>query len=255
VDLPVQVPVGSDLFRAQVGFAHRAGYRAVQLNAAAAGVRPRELDRSARRDLAALLKRSELGFSGIDLWIPPEHFADASRVDRAVGAVQAAIELAADLDRLMVGAVTAGGAGDGRVVCVAFPEKRPESVASAIAARAMECGTRVADFGAGSVVEGLIGPGFDPAGELLRGSDGVFSGAGTVRLPPGLVQARLTDAGAFGRVVPGSAGGRLDMLAYAMSLTTANYRGHVVMDVRGLAEPLEGAEQARKAWDASGLPG
>lgn len=256
VDLPVPVPQGSDLFRAQVAFAHGAGYRGVQLNGAAPGVRARDLDRSARRDVAALLKRSELAFSGIDLWIPAEHFVDATRVDRAVSALEAALELAADLDRLMVGAVTAGGSGDGRVVCVALPDKLPDSVRAAIAARAMDCGTRVADFGAGAIVEGSIGRGFDPASELLRNAPGVFSGTGTVKLPADLVNARLSDASAFGRVIPGGHGGRLDLLAYAMSLATANYRGHVIMDARGLADPLDGARAARAAWLAvAELPG
>ena len=32
-----------------------------------------------RRDLASLLRRLELSYCGLDLWIPPEHFADAAR--------------------------------------------------------------------------------------------------------------------------------------------------------------------------------
>ena len=38
----------------------------VQLSAAQAGLRPRELDRSARRDLLATLRRRELAVAGID---------------------------------------------------------------------------------------------------------------------------------------------------------------------------------------------
>ena len=57
--------------RAAIEWAAGLGYRAVQLDGAAAGVRARDLDRSGRRDLAALLRRLQLGFSGLDLWIPP----------------------------------------------------------------------------------------------------------------------------------------------------------------------------------------
>jgi hypothetical protein len=218
VDLAVAVPAGSDLFRAQTAFAHGAGYRAVQLNAAAPGLRPRELDRSARRDLAAFLRRHELGISGVDLWIPPEHFADTAQVDRAVAAALAAIEFATDIDRLMVGAVTATTAGDGRAVCLSLPSGVNEAVVAALREKAIACAARVADFGGGvtpgTIVEGVIGPGYDPAAALLAGAS--VNAAGTVKLPAGLIAARLTDANTFGRVAPGASGGRLDVLAYGM---------------------------------------
>src|SRR5690606_13026801 len=69
--------------RAPIEAAAKAGFRAVALDASAAGLRPRDLDRSARRDLAALLRRLELAFAGLDLWIPPEHFASPEHADRA----------------------------------------------------------------------------------------------------------------------------------------------------------------------------
>src|SRR5690606_35381914 len=79
---------------------HELGFRFIQLSATHPGLRPRELDQSARRDLLATLRRRERSPAGVDLWIPPEHFADAAQVDRAVAAAIAAIELAADLGRV-----------------------------------------------------------------------------------------------------------------------------------------------------------
>ena len=254
VDLPAPVTPGSDLFREQIAFARRAGFRAVQLNAAAPGVRPRDLDRSARRALASLLKRSELALSGVDLWIPPEHFLDAAHVDRAAAATLAAIELAADLDRLIVGAVTATAAGDGRVVSTSLPAGVNDAVIAAITERAVDCGARVADYGPAAptyATPGVIGLGFDPAAALLSGNAASgTNAAGMMTLPPGLITARLTDASSFGRVIPGAHGGRLDMLAYAMSLVAASFRGHVTLDTRGLSEPLHAAVAGKSAWDS-----
>lgn len=261
VDLPAHVPSGGDLLREQLAFAHRSGFRGVQLNAASPGVRPRDLDRSARRDVASLLKRAELVLSGVDLWIPPEHFVDPARMDRAVAATLGAIELAADLDRLIIGTVTANAAGDGRVVCISLPTGVSEAVLATITENASNRGARVADFGAGiknAGAPGVIGPGFDPAAVLLASpSAPPANAAGMMALPPGVIAARLTDASTFGRVVPGAPGGRLDPLAYAMSLAAASYRGYVTLDTRGLPDPLHAAVAGKAAWESilSTLPG
>ncbi len=75
------------------------GFRAVQISATVSGLRPRDLDQSARRDVLATLNRNELSLSGIDLWIPVENFLDPTNIDRALGATREAIELASDLGR------------------------------------------------------------------------------------------------------------------------------------------------------------
>lgn len=93
------------------------GLRGVQLSAAFAATRPRDLDRSARRDLAATLARHELLCSGIDLFIPPAHFSDPALVTRAVDAVLGAIGLASDLGRVPLTApIPAEGAAEARAV-------------------------------------------------------------------------------------------------------------------------------------------
>ena len=79
-----------------------AGVRGVQLSATQPGLRPRTLDGAARRELRARLKRLELTLSGLDLWIPPEHFTEPANVDRATAAAEAAVVLAADLGRVPV---------------------------------------------------------------------------------------------------------------------------------------------------------
>lgn len=250
-DLDLPIPPGSDPLRPHATFAARAGFRAVHLNAAAPGLRPRDLDRSARRDLAAFLRRTELASSGADLWIPPAHFADPAQADRAVSATLAAIEFVADIDRLVRG-MTATGT-DGRILCVAFPAEIQESLLLTIGERAASCSVRVADFGAAAISHTLpesIGPGFDPAPVLLASPGASLpTAAGMLKLPGGLACARLSDANSMGRVAPGAPGGRLDLLSYSIGLTTAGYRAHVVLDVRGLPDQPAAAGDALNAWN------
>lgn len=99
---------------------HALGFAAVQLDAAAAGMRPRELGPTARRDLLARLRRRSLRPVGLDLWIPAMHLREPSTVDRASDAMHATIALAADLGRLDVSvqfgrpaAANAGGSAAG----------------------------------------------------------------------------------------------------------------------------------------------
>ncbi len=95
---PTLGPLG-DQPRAALDRLAAMGFRYVQLSATQSGLRPRDLDRSARRDLLVRLRRLEMQVSGLDLWIPPAHFLDPALVDRAVDAVRAALELAGDLQR------------------------------------------------------------------------------------------------------------------------------------------------------------
>lgn len=232
--------------RRLIAWAKGAGFGAVQLDCAVREVRARELDRSARRDLAALLRRSELTLSGLDLWIPEQHFADASRVDRAVEAVVGAIGLAADLRSL-----SAGPAG---AVSVHLGTDVPDDAAGAMRRCADDRGVRIADHtwparagavrGAGSD-PGPLGVGIDPSLLLMSGAD---PAAEVSRLGEALVSARLTDAGPHGRVRPGSGEGRLDLLRYGVALATAGYGGHVVLDMRGAPRPLAEAGAAARAW-------
>jgi sugar phosphate isomerase/epimerase len=208
--------------RAAIQWAAGLGYRSVQLDAAAAGVRPRELDRSGRRDLAASLRRLELGFSGLDLWIPPAHFVDPAQADRALGAAAAALELAADLSRLV--------GGDGAVVSIALPEKSPAALAGSLASQADRVGARIADHQwPARAGDGPVGVGIDAATLLAAGADPAAEVSRLARAP---ASARLSDFAPGGRVAVGE--GRLDVLAYRVALATKGYGRPLVVDLRGV---------------------
>lgn len=218
--------------------------RWIQLDATLAGIRPRDLDRSARRDLAALLRRSGLALSGLDLFIPTKHFEDAATLERALGAVAAACELVDELSRLVDAR---------RVVSVVLPriakrdtsetsakpepgsESKPEPVENewtrSIGA-SITSGVRLADHAVGEVprIEGVFA-GVDPATSLLAGLDlmKVVGAAGDR-----IAAARLSDANDLGRVVVGT--GNLDVLAYLVSLHAARFTAPVVLDLRGLKD-------------------
>ncbi len=217
----------------------RAGVRGVQVDATMQGIRPRELDRSGRRDLAALLRRDGVAFSGVDMFIPPADFLSPAASDRATSAVLMAIELAADLAALT-------GPPSVSSVSLTLPDKTPADIRVAIADRAALRGARVADHAwpipgvadgqaAASQTSERIGAGLDPATALTAGEDPVTLAA---RLGKRLAGARLSDvarAPGIGRVPPGK--GRLDVPAYLVTLATVGYRGHAVLDPAGLRDP------------------
>ena len=230
--------------RAPIAWASGLGVGRVRLDGAAPGMRARELDRGARRDLAGVLRRSELELSGIDLWIPERHFCDPDRTDRAVAACVDAVTLAGDLSGLMQGE-------DGVSVSVQLPSEPGAGVLAAIEAACEHAGVRVADHGpAGGDRTGSIGAGLDPASVLLRGDDPLGLAAGGP-----LVSARLSDADEAGRCRVGDRG-RLDVGAYGASLSVGGYQSDVVIDPRGLAAQDDAVRQAGLVWArAMTLPG
>ncbi|MCL4221890.1 MAG: hypothetical protein KJZ65_11050 [Phycisphaerales bacterium] len=223
--------------RSMPAWVREQGFRWVHLNAAARGFRPRELDGAARRDLAATLSRAEVRVSGVDLWIPPQHFAEAVHVDRAVDAVVAVAELLGDLARLRVTRASP-------VVSLMLPDKPAEGVAAALAAAGEARGVLIVDHSPAAGADAWWGA--DPATLLMHGDN---PGASVSRRGSHVLSARLSDANAMGRCAVGS--GRLDVLEYAMALTTAGVRGPVVLDVRGLPDALGGIERGRQAWGES----
>ncbi|MFN0011263.1 MAG: hypothetical protein ACKVS8_06415 [Phycisphaerales bacterium] len=236
--------------RGALDWARAAGFRAVHLNAAAAGLRPRDLDRSARRDVAAILRRNELALSGLDLWVPAEHFADARHAERAVAAVVGAIELAAELRTL---AGERAGAGS---VCVSIvlPRPVPGEVVGQLRARADAAGVRVADCALplGEASEGderdPMAVGLDPAGMLLANVDACKEAS---RLGKRVACARLSDLSPSGRIAPGDKGGRLSLTEYAVATALGCPDAPVVLDLRGVADPQRAAASALRAWAAA----
>jgi sugar phosphate isomerase/epimerase len=241
---------GGDRVRGVLAWLAKAGARGVRIDATMPGVRPRELDRSGRRDVGALLRRSELSFGGVDLFIPPEHFLKPETADRAVSSVLAAVELASDLVGLAAGAiVTRLASGSPTSVSLVLPAKLLPDIRAALADHATSRGVRLADQAwpiveSGGEASDAIAVGLDPATALASGADPIVVAA---KLGRRLACARLSDiaGGAViggGRVAPGT--GRLDVMAYLVTLATIGYEGHVVLDVHGLRDPASAFRDA-----------
>ena len=233
------------------------GFQSVQLDATLRGIRPRELDRGGRRELTGTVRRRGLRISGLDLFIPRKHYLDAQQVDRAMSATVAAIELAADLGHVPLS--------------LSLPvRKLSEDLTGAIVDAADGHGVRLAVHGEDRL-EALqtwldavdlpaLGAALDPAALLAHGHD---PAALAQRLGRRLTVARLSDlerglseeehesgetGGETVRCTPGA--GELDLLAYRVALDLATSRaGPVVLELRGLNDPLQAAVDARQAWE------
>lgn len=213
--------------REQVEWAASLGYRAVQLNGGASGSRARDLSRTGRRDVAAILRRYELACSGIDLWIPPAHFLESANADRAAEAVGEALVLAADLASL-----TAGQA----VLCVSLPsDAAAGGIIAAIAERARTSGAILADSSWPQrwTAQGVAAC-IDPATILLSGEASLSPAKALALTGPAAANVRLSDLGPAGRVEPGA--GRLDLLAYLVAASTVSGGVIPVVDLRGIAD-------------------
>ncbi|HRQ71642.1 MAG TPA: TIM barrel protein [Phycisphaerales bacterium] len=229
--------------RAQIEAVAAAGYRWVQLDAAAPGLRARELSRSARRDLAALLRRCELSLSGLDLWIPEDHFASPEHADRAVAATTQAIALAADLAALT--------AAPGRIVSIRLPQVTADGVEQSLLDAAQRFDVRIADHALPvrepASADSPLGVGVDPAAVMIAGED---PAALTARIGNRLASLRLSDLDAAGsRVAPGH--GRLDIDAYIAAASVAGWEGPPVLDLRGVGSPERAMSEFLGEWGKS----
>jgi hypothetical protein len=84
--------------RAALAHAHNLGATCITLDCTQPGFRPRELDGSARRELAVLFRRCNLALAGLDCFVPTSHLQDASpNQARAIHALVSAVELLRDL--------------------------------------------------------------------------------------------------------------------------------------------------------------
>ena len=230
-------PLGGEVRRV-LDRLHRQDLRSVQLSASQPGLRPRELDRSARRDLIATLSRREMSISGIDLWVPVSHFRDPSKVDRAVQVAIETIDLAADLGRCPVSLVLPMAGEEGGSDGIEVHET--------MISHAHHRGVPLADHGGHEVPDG-VGIGIDPATWLARRED---PAAAVARAGRRLASVRLCDLLISGMRGPiGDAEeGQLDVLAYRASVAVSGYARPVVVDARQWANPWEGLEQTVRAW-------
>lgn len=218
------------------------GFRFVQLSATQQGLRPRDLDNSARRDLAVKLRRWELSISGIDLWIPPSHFIDSSNVDRAVNATKAAIELASDLDRCPV-SLEFPPASDGDDE----EEVQFKAVVTAIAEHADKFGIQIADHAVPVSNWQYIGIGIDPAAWLSNNSDPANA---IHKNAQQIVSIRLCDLLTSGMRAPicESQGSQLDIVQFQVAISVNGYLKPIIIDARQWQDPWTGITQTANSW-------
>ncbi|MFO0782691.1 MAG: sugar phosphate isomerase/epimerase [Phycisphaerales bacterium] len=225
------------------------GVRGVQLSLQQPGLRPRDLGASARRDLAAALRRHELVCAGVDALIPADHWCDGATVDRAVEALRECCQLAEALGRVPVTVQFPGADPD------PTREERRSGALHAVAAAASTHGVLLADLACSSsgAVANLprppVGWCADPAAMLASGKPVPAAVAG---LAGHLYSARIVDLLRTGMRGPlGTAEGQLDVLSYRMALEMAGLQGLPVVDARQWADPESGVQRTVAAWRAT----
>jgi len=185
------------------------------------------------------MRRLQMRISGLDLWIPADHFLASAHVDRAVDAVGATLQLASELERCPVSLELPQPDDDASL----------ESVIDAISQQAMRVGVQVANHAGPKTALDHFGIGIDPAAHLSRNEDpaeAVTSSADR------LVSARLCDLLTSGMRGPigESQGARLDVLSYRVALSVCGYDRPVVADVRQWTQPWSGLAQTAQTWSA-----
>lgn len=234
--------IGAATFRRTIDRVASMRVRAVSLSCNTPGLRPRELGRSARRDLAGTLRRADLGCSGTDLFVPPRHLADPPHSERAVEAYLGALAFALDMADLI---------GAPPVLTTTLPrDDASEQAIRTVASEADRLGVTIADLSLPLGEGTTIAPGLDPASLLQRDEDPVTTGA---KLAKTLAIARLSDADEGGRCPVGD--GHLDAFAYLLSLSAGGYTGPIVIDVRALKDPWTGVEAGVRAFEQLPTPG
>lgn len=198
----------------------------VVLDATAADVRARELDRAGRRELAAAVKRLGQRVVGFDLLIPAEHFESGATADRAVGAVVDAIGLGAALREF-------GGASDEPVVCVTMGAVPVSGVIASISAAGERDGVRVAYVGGPEDVtlEAI------ELGSLVRSGVDAASRIAEIGARLGVTRVDRFDRRTLGAVEAGVA---------SMSVASPDAVG--VADLTDSADPGRALEACRGVW-------
>ncbi len=192
-----------------------------------------------------MLRRTELELAGIDLWIPPEHYTDPDKSERAMETLQQTVVLATELARL------AGGRSR-PMVSVTLPAGLPESDRGVINQLGERHGALIGDHAPdgpdsmGSGIAGLV-VAVDPASCIMGG----VSPEQRVHRCGAL---RLTDANTNGRCIVGSSGGRLDLAGYAGACLTSGQRW-IITDAWGIEDGERAIDAAVSVWrDAVRLP-
>lgn len=219
---------------AGLAFISESGFEAVQLSASQRGLRPRELDGSARRALREQLRRLELTVAGIDLWIPQEHFTDPAHVSRAVDAFGESLSLAEFLDRTPLS-------------CVLPDSSSAAAVRATLLSEADRRGVTVADFGEHAVLEGPVRRGIDLAalrarnGSLIEAMALAGAQVAAIRIP-------TSASGAAGETSQRREAGEDSIRELQVLLHTGGFAGIPVVDARQASEPRAALLSLRDAW-------
>ncbi len=232
--------------RDALAFLSKIGIRGAAISATDRSTRPRELDRSARRDLVACMGRLELHCAAVDCFLPVAHFLDPAEVDRATSAAIGAIELAAEIASLE------GRKGLGTVVLPlpASEEALFQATADAIAQASQHHGVRVAQPSADPTsVRAPFLVAIDPAQVLASGNDplsitlAAVGKIGAVRIVDLL---RSGNRGPIGE--PQEA--QLDLHAFVSACRAAGFTEDFVVDMRQWTDPRGGLLATLERWSA-----
>ncbi len=204
--------------------AARADVPALHLDATLPGIRPRELDRSARRDLLAIVKRHNVSLTGCDLFIPPTHFTSPQHQQRAADAVRQAIALAAELRSLGAAATMVCIETAAPVAQPNDPTVDPAALFTDLAAHARDHGVTLCDCTSDS---SPLTRGLDLAAVLARNED---PAAAILTQKPACL--RLADWNGRARVPFGD--GRADATAIAAATSVATPDAMGILDFRGV---------------------
>ncbi len=199
------------------------GCRGVVLDAIHPETRPRELGRSARRDLAASIRRAELQWMGIDVFVPAAHLSSGETSDRALAAVFGAIEMAGELRTM--------GIGSEPVVTLDLPDDPALGVVQAIADASERSGVRAACLsGAHAPLNRAID--LDAMHEAGADVVGALTAAGTVQLRWGGPRVER----------------RVDLLSVTSSLAIRTQPCDAVLDLSRSTDPAHTITRALDAW-------
>ncbi len=221
--------------RAAMDQCDRLNIRYVQWSANYPGMRPRDLDGSARRDLLASLRRRTLAPAGIDLWIPLDHFTENEHSERAAEALLATIILAEDLG--------------GIPISTAFPANdSTQHILDVIQSEAHRRGVVIADHNTKATPQSLpaLKIGIDPAAVIACGDN---PSSAVVDAGRNCKSARISDLLTSGTRGPiGRPDGQLDVQAYRAALAAIEYDQPVVVDCRGWIDHWNGIRQSLHTW-------
>lgn len=222
------------------------GIRATAFSATDPLTRPRDLDRSARRDLVAIMSRLELRCACVDCFLPTAHFLDAAQVDRATAAAIDAIEFAAEI------ATLEGRIGGGTVV-LSVPttkDKLAQDALDAISATAQHQGVHVAvpTCDASLVFQPFL-VALDPAQILANNQDPLTIALASSRRIGAVRIVDLLRSGSRGPIgEPQEA--QLDCRGFASGCRAAGFEGEFVVDLRQWHDPRGGLLATLSRWQS-----